>query len=197
MSRKQVSVRMGLMEIALLSQNALRIKGKKATILVDVLDAQKTEANAYLFLNENALQAKADKDDLLVFGPGDYEVVGTKIAAFSSNKELLYQITIDGMKVLLASSSAFVRMKEKINEQNIVVLFTNEVVDQSALTNAQPAVAICYGDKATEVSANLGKGLNKKEGEAETNPDASIKPVDKFVITAEKLPAELQIVLLG
>ena len=29
------------------------------------------------------------------------------------------------------------------------------------------------------------------------NPDAVIKPTDKFTMTVEKLPAELQVVLLG
>ncbi|MBP9719002.1 MAG: hypothetical protein KBD46_00895 [Candidatus Levybacteria bacterium] len=185
------------MEITLLSQNALRIKGKKSILLVDVLDTQKTEANAYLYLQQDVLQVKKDKNALFISGPGEYEVSGTKIAAFRNNDDILYQLTIDGMKVFLASSDAFVRMKDKVDEQNIVLLFTNELIDQSALTNAQPTVVVCYGDKALEVSKNLGKGLNKKEGEAETNPDATIKSVDKFVMSVEKLPAELQVVLLG
>lgn len=185
------------MEIVLLSENALRIKGKKSTLLFDVLDTTKTEANAYLFLMKDYLQAKQDANALLIARPGEYEVSGTKISAFESKNNVLYQVTIDGMKVLLASTSAFTRMKDKVDEQNIVILFTDEMMDQSALTNAQPGIVLCYGDKAAEVSANLGKGLNKKEGDAEIHPDATIKPTDKFVITPEKLPTELQVVLLG
>lgn len=185
------------MEIALLDQNALRIKGKKSALLVDVMETQKTEANAYLFLTQDFLKAKQGKGELLISGPGEYEVSGTKIAASVSSGDVLYHMTIDDIKILLTKVSTFVRAKDTIEEQNIVVLFTDEMIDQSALTNAQPGVVVCYGDKALEASTNLGKGLNKKDQESEALPDASIKPTDKFTISAEKLPTEMQVVLLA
>lgn len=185
------------MEIALLAENTLRIKGKKSTLLFDVLDTTKIEANAYLFLMKDHVKAKQDKSALLIAGPGEYEVSGTKVSGFKTNSSLLYQLTIDGMSVLISSASAFSRMKDKVSEQNIVVLFADEMIDQAALTNAQPTLVVCYGDKAAEVSANLGKGLNKKTEDAQTQPDATIKPTDKIVMTVEKLPTELQIALLA
>lgn len=185
------------MEITTLTQNALRFKGKKCTVVFDVLDTKKVEANAFLFLNENFLDASFDKATLLIHGPGEYEVSGIKISVTRTESDLAYEMLFEGMKVLVVSASALKKSKDKIDEQNIVVLFSDEVPDQSALTNASPSVVVCYGDKAKEASENLGKGLNKKEGEAQTQPDAVIKPTDKFTITAEKLPTELQVVLLA
>jgi len=185
------------MEITKLTKNALRLKGKKSTLVFDVLDTKKIEANAFLYLTENALEASFGNESLLINGSGEYEVSGVKISATQSGEEIAYEMLFDGMKILLVSSTALLRMKDKIDEQNVVVLFANEALDQSALTNVAPTVVVCYGDKAGEVSQNLGKGLNKKEGEAETVPDADIKPTDKVVLTAEKLPAELQVVLLA
>jgi hypothetical protein len=183
------------MEIGLLSDNALRVKGKKSVLLVDVSDTTKIEANAYLFLTQSILTAKANSEGLLIGGPGDYEVSGTKISVTKSGEELVYVLTIDGMKIFFSSTSAFLKMKDKVEEQDMVILYCNESIDQAAVTNAQPSVVVCYGEKGLEVSKNLGKGLNKQEDAA--TPDAEIKPVDKFTIATEKLPAEMQIVLLG
>lgn len=185
------------MEITKLTKNALRLKGKKSTLVFDVLDTKKIEANAFLFLTEDVMQSSSEKNMLLISGPGEYEVSGVKISVIRSDTEVAYAILFDGMKVLVITSSSLIRMKDKIDEQNVVVLFANETLDQSALTNVAPTVVVCYGDKAEEVSKNLGKGMNKKEGEAETLPDADIKPTEKFVLTAEKLPTELHVVLLA
>jgi hypothetical protein len=150
------------MEIGLLSDNALRIKGKKSVLLVDIVDTTKIEANAYLFLTHNILTAKSTTTNLLIGGPGDYEVSGTKISVSKSGEELVYALTIDGIKLFLSSTSAFLKMKDKVEEQNMVILYSNESIDQAAVTNAQPNVVVCYGEKSMEVSKNLGKGLNKK-----------------------------------
>lgn len=185
------------MEITKLTKNSLRLKGKRSTLVFDVLDTKKIEANAFLFLSENPLEAIAEKGTLLISGPGEYEVSGTKISALRSGNDMSYELLFEGMKVLVVSATALLKLKDKIDEQNIVVLLANEKVDQAALTNAAPSIAVCYGEKAKEAADTLGKGLNKKEGDAQEHPDADIKPTDKFVITLEKLPAELQIVLLG
>ena len=172
------------MEISLLSGDALRIKGKKSILLVDVLDTAKTEANAYLFLTQDMLQAKADKKTLLIGAPGDYEVSGIKISTIRSGGALVYSLIIDGIKVLLTSTATFVTMKDKVDETHVVLFFANSTIDQTAITNISPSVVVCYGEKAKEVSKTF-------------LTDAEIKPVDKFSVTAEKLPAEMQVVLLG
>src|SRR4051812_40646315 len=94
------------MEIAKLSQSALRIKGKKATFLVDVTDTKKTEANAYVFLKEDVQKAGYTREALLISAPGDYEVSGAKISVSRIGKGLFYEMSIDGIKLLLAQSSS-------------------------------------------------------------------------------------------
>lgn len=187
------------MEIALLSKKSLRLKGKKSTLVVDVLDTKKTEANAFLFLTENSLESNADKEALTISGPGDYEVSGTKIAV-APGVDSVYEMVIDGIKIVLAKASALLHIKDKIDEQNIVIVYANETIDQSALTNAAPSVVVCYGEKAEEISRQLGKGRRSSEEESKNegeNNDAVIKSVDKFSVILEKLPAELQVVLLA
>lgn len=185
------------MEITKLSANALRIKGKKSTFLIDVLDTKKTEANAYLFLTENGLKASYTREGLLISGPGDYEVSGAKISAARIGEDVYYEMQIDGIRILVAKAKSITAGKDKIEEQQVILLYADTVLDQSAITNLVPAIVVCYGEKAEEVSALLGKGLGKTDEEdASASKDADIKPVDKFSITADKLPLELEVVLL-
>jgi hypothetical protein len=186
------------MEIVKLTGNALRIKGKKSTFLIDVTDLKKTEANAYLFLKEDVSKAGYSRETLLISGPGDYEISGAKVSALRIGKAMFYMLNIDGVKMLLTSASSVSLGKEKLDEQHVVLLDADTVIDQSAITNLSPVLAICYGEKATELAASLGKGLGKKDADEEgASKDADVKPVDKFSVTADKLPAELQVVLLS
>lgn len=186
------------MEITKLTGSAIKIKGKKATFLVDVLDTKKTEANAYLFLREDAMQVGYLRDTLLINAPGDYEVSGVKLSVTKIGDALFYEMMIDGMKVLLANASKLASGKDKLDEQQMLVLFADGVIDQSTITNFSPVIAVTYGDKAAELSASLGKGLGKKDAEdATASVDAEIKPVDKYVVASDKLPTELQVVLLA
>lgn len=183
------------MEIAKLSANGLRIKGKKATLLLDVTDVKKTDANAYLFLKEDAQKIGYTTDGVLIYEPGDYEICGVKISVSRYANLVCYELIIDGIHMLIANASSITSGKEKMNEQQMLLLYADTVIDQSAITNLSPMITISYGEKATDLAKSLGKGLGKKDTE-EGNVDAEIKPVEKFTAVLEKLPSELLVVLL-
>lgn len=170
------------MEIALLDKNSIRIKGKKTTIVVD--PQTKTAGDCVLFLNDvdisNAAQVEGAR--LIIQGPGEYEIGGTKISALKRGEELLYIIVIDSLALCLAKSDAMQKSQDAIQECSTAVFLADQVIAESLVAAVSPKIAVLYGEKATESTKAFGK---------------EVAPVNKIQISADKLPEEMQVVVLG
>ena len=170
------------MEITLLDKNSIRIKGKKTTLVVD--PKTKTVGDCVLILHDtdSGLASQVEGSRLVVQGPGEYEVGGTKISALKRGEELLYIITIDSVALCLAKSDAMQKSQEAIQECSIAVFLADELIAESLVAAVSPKIAVVYGEKALESTKAFGK---------------EIAPVNKIQISAEKLPEEMQVVVLG
>lgn len=170
------------MEIALLDKNSIRIKGKKTTLVVD--PKIKTTGDCVLYLQDtdtsNASQVEGGR--LVIQGPGEYEVGGAKISALKRGEELLYIVTIDAITMCLAKSDALQKSQEAIQECSLAVFLADELIAESLVAAVSPKIAVLYGEKALESTKAFGK---------------EIAPVNKVQISAEKLPEEMQVVVLG
>lgn len=175
------------MDISILSKNSIKIKGKSASLIFAMPSTEsalsgslktKTPADAVLLLSRAGEfdTGKVENQRVLIKGPGDYEISGAKISSFSSNDDVIYTLIIDNLEIVLTTTDALKRVKEKVNG-DIVVLYANSDVDQSLITAVEPRIAVFYGEKAKECITLLGK---------------EAKPVPKLSVTAEKLPAELE-----
>ena len=97
-------------------------------------------------------------------------------------------VTMDDAKlksavdVLVGKISALDAMQHKLKEHHIVVALCDEIVTASFLTSLASNVVIFYGDKAREISQAFGKD--------------NVKPMPKYVTTKEKLPSEVETVIL-
>lgn len=172
------------MEIALLSKKALRIKGKSATLLVDPSDlAAKTPADGVIsFLSRSFDAKKVEGERVHINGVGEYEVGGIKISGFFAGDELAYRVRVDNVEVLLASGKQLVKLKEGNSEVHVLVVYTPEKIEEEGITAMEPKIAALYGEAALEVSTLLNK-----EREA----------TGKLAVAADKLPEEMQTVLLA
>lgn len=191
MSRKVAYGRMGKMEISTLDTNTIKIKGKHTSLVIDPSKTiSKTAADAVLLLNGTQyFDQKVEGSRLLIQGPGEYEIGGVKISAFRLGSYLVYDVRMDGVSMFLAQDELMSKQdmlqksKDTMKDYHIVVLNSKAGGDQSGLPSLSPKVTVFYGEKALEAVKQLGKD--------------EVKPVTKYQTTLDKLPDELEAVILG
>ncbi|CAN5123138.1 hypothetical protein BH11PAT1_BH11PAT1_1150 [soil metagenome] len=167
------------MEIALLPKQALRIKGKKATFVINPVD--KLEGiNAALYFQSIT---SFDSEIVKVAGAGDYEIAGVKIVGLRAEDTIIYSMQVDEIEILIGSIKALEKMQHKVKEHSMVILFADTVADASFATSLSINVAIFYGEKASEVVHSFAK--------------ENIQEMNKFQVTVDKLLPELQTILLA
>ncbi|MEX2007338.1 MAG: hypothetical protein WD992_01055 [Candidatus Levyibacteriota bacterium] len=171
------------MEIAYLGNNCVKIRSKLANFIIDPTEnISKTEADAIISLNGNESNiSKVSQFRLIVSGPGEYEIKGVKISGTKSDAGIIYRLTLDKLGVILGKAS-LVSKSENVSA-NVVVLDADEVPSDKVITAMQPNVVVMYGEKAKEA--------------AKTLKDGGVESVNRFVVAYEKLPQEMEVVVLG
>ncbi len=171
------------MEIVCLSKTTLKIKGKRATLVVNPDSTLKgrTIADAVLAFPENKPDmTKIDGSRVFIQGVGEYEVGGIKISGIRSGKHFGFTFFIDGMSVACANAQAIEGLRDALSGQQVLVLFVSEKVDMSQVSALEPRIVILYGEKAAEIA-----------------PKEGVTTAAKFVVTKEKLPEKMETVLLN
>lgn len=174
------------MDVAILNKNTLRVKGKTASLVIDPTPSLgKTEADAILLLGDSADQVtgKVEGARITIKGPGEYEVGGIKVSAIQVGNDLVASLDVDGVKLLVGKGSTIEEIHDKIEECQIAVINSEGEFNHSFLTSLEPNALLIYGVGKEEVVKSLGK------------TDAA--KASKFSTTSEKLPTEMEVVLLG
>lgn len=170
---------MGYMEIVLLPKNAVKLKGKQTTMVVEPVDGS-TPFQAALFLNGEGRQIG---DGVGISGPGEYEIGGIKVSGQKSSEGYVYSLTIDDMDVLVGSLPAVSKLQHKLKEHHLVLLSSDAEGDASSVTGLATNAFLLYGEKANEVLSKFAK--------------ETISTMSKYQVTKEKLPPEMQTILLA
>lgn len=172
------------MDIAYLSPNSIKIKGKQTTILVNPMDAKgKQTGDTTLLLGTLTTPEFFSPDTGVIFeGAGEYEVKGTKITGFRGGDEVMYTITLDGMSVFVGNATSAEKTKDKLHEHDAAIIFANEVLSQGVMGVLNANVFVFVGEKIDENAKAFGK-------------EATM--VNKYSVTKDKLPAEKEFVFLG
>jgi len=171
------------MEIAIVSAASIRIKGKLATLVVDPsLAKTKVTADATLILKRDSAEGgEVEGSRLTMSGPGEYEVGGVKITGVKGGDCTAYYLSLDGISLLVTPVSSL-KGKESLRDVDIVILLADALADPSALATVTSGVAVFYGPQAEENVKALGKEVQK---------------VEKYSIAREKLPQEMEVILLA
>lgn len=169
------------MEITLLSLHSVKIKGKQTTFIVDPSMLRgKQQADAVIGLDKMIAHEAVDGARVTINGSGEYEIGGTKITGLGSREKTLFYLSIENMVVLLTKA---VSLKGRdIREINILLLLADEVPDIAAIAATSASVLILFGEKAQETAKLLGKV-----------PES----VTKYILTKDKLPSEMEVVVLA
>ena len=184
------------MDIYFFGLTAVRIRGKKTAIVLDPFSKEKagkrfekTEADAILLTSKNTSTTSLDQIEnyrVVIDGPGEYEVGGVSINGISMGNATIYAIKMDGIVLLHLGKhdKAFSDSQiEKLPAADIVFTpASKEIAD--TLAKLEPKIIIpMYEDGALE---SFLKEIGKD----------SIKPQSKLTVTREKLPAEMEVVVL-
>ena len=172
------------MEIVSVSGQSLRIKGKQVTTIVSPV-AGKSAAEVVLFFNrphEALTESIIENLKLVVDGPGEYEMGGMKITGLRIGEDVAYSLLLDGVELFIAKASTSSKIKDIARDCQIAIIFSDALVDQSAVTSLNAAMTIFYGDQAIANAKTFGK------------EDAA--PIAKVSVTREKLPTESEIIVL-
>lgn len=175
---------MDKMEIAIVSKESIRIKGKQGAIVIDPpASGSKVPADAMLLLHNTTEGTYAvEGSRLTVYGPGEYEAAGIKISTVEEGNELIHEVKVDGVTVVVGRGELLSKVHEKLNEPHIMVVKQDEGSVQTAVTTLAPRVVLLYGPKAQEEAKVLGK--------------EEVKSAPKYQATVEKLPGDMEVVVL-
>src|SRR3989344_8302726 len=113
------------MDIALLDQKAIKVKGKSSAIVIDPnTSTLKVEANAIIMLEDSAdfSDKKIEGSRITVKGPGEYEIGGAKISGIKIGEKLVVRIDIDGVKVLVGSGASIEKISDKIDASEVIII---------------------------------------------------------------------------
>ncbi|HET9947006.1 MAG TPA: hypothetical protein VFQ63_02990 [Patescibacteria group bacterium] len=172
------------MDIALVAPEAIKIKGKLASFIVDPIDVKgKLAGDGILLLSPIAHSKLAPVEDsrIIMQGAGEYEISSIKISGIKSEEATVYYIGLDNMVVMVGNASAL-KGKEVIRDADIAIIHADGVIDTSMLASLNPRVVVFYGAQAEQAVKAIGK---------------EVEPVNKYTVTRDKLPVEMEVVSLS
>lgn len=173
------------MEVTIVNKNTIRIKGKTASFIVDP-DASipKTSTDGVLFLSSDKGRqegiSKISDQRVVIEGPGSYEVGGVRITSQSLDDKNFYLLIVDGISIFMGKATGIEKQQEK-GSCNVLILNVDGEFKESMISAFEPNIALLYGEGAQNAVKILGKEYQVSS---------------KFSQTADKLPAEMQVVLL-
>lgn len=184
------------MDISIFDKTSIKIRFRYATFVVDPAErGTKVSSDAIILLNgEGNLLSKAVDYRVIINGPGEYEINGVKVLGVRVDKGFVYSLASEGFLAILGRSGEISKIsvkggspsvhKEEFNtECQIAILNVDDEFNQSIIAALEPKVAILYGEKKESGAKVLGK--------------ANVSQIKKFTITKDKLPEEMEVVVLG
>lgn len=170
------------MEIALLNESSLRIKGKQGSVIINP-QGKAYDADGFIMLDSQVIDSEKISDDALVInGPGEYEFCGIKVSGIRLNSHVVFSIRTDRVEILLGSAEVLEKDHSKLREHHIAVLRINEAVDPAFITSLSSNVIVFYGEKAADAMKQLANDVYRTE--------------NKYSVTFEKLPQDIEKILL-
>ncbi len=171
------------MDISIIGENSIRLKGKLATFIVDPSsDMPKTSADAIILLNNiSSIDTSRVVDSrITIAGSGEYEIGGTKISAVSAPNGILYKFFIDNISIILGRTAEF--KAEGFSACQVRVINADSEFNESFVTALEPKITVLYGSRKQEAAKTLGA--------------ENVSPISKITVTKDKLPEKMEIIVL-
>jgi len=172
-------------DIQIFDKETLRVKIKKTAFAINPKsNVTKFDAEAILITDKIFDSSRVNDFRVLIEGAGEYEISGLKVLGIKTDSDTIYGLVSDSINVLVAKSSSLEKMSaDKIGEYQIVIINADSDLNQSLITSIERKVVILYGEKKKEGAKLLGK--------------ENVQVSSKVSISEDKLPEELEVMLLG
>lgn len=175
------------MDISSLNTSSIKIRLRHASFVVDPAEdlGSKVSCDAIVFLDsKNSDLFRVADYRIVINGPGEYEINGVKITGMRVDNGLVYNIIGDGARIVLGKTKEISKTKEEINTDcQIAILNVDREFTPSIVTGFEPKAVVLYGNERQAGAKILGK--------------ENLTPIKKFTITKDKLPEEMEVVILG
>jgi len=171
------------MEIAKISSKGIRVKTKIATIALSPFDVKgKVFFDCILLYDKkNSDFPSFEINPLIIDGPGEYEIKGVKLNGINKKDTLQYYGRLDGIDIVFVQGSTAQKGKEMVQECQIAVIDADTALDQSTIAAFGANAVVLYGEYAKDTAQKIGKDTTSST---------------KYVLSKDKLPADLEVILL-
>ena len=214
------------MEILPLGHSSFRIRGKTATIVTDPYDSMMVgmkfpkhiEANivtvSHAHPDHNAV-SQVEGPPFVISGPGEYEVKGVSVIGVSSfhdaengadrGRNTMYRFDMDGVKIAHLGdlghvlSSAVVDILDGIDILMIPVGGVFSLDAQKAtqvIADIEPRIVIPMHYKTDQHNPKQFEQIAPVSDFLKAMGKEAVTPVPKLTISRDKLPAEMQVIVL-
>lgn len=214
------------MDITYLGHSSFRIKGKAATIVTDPYDSEKVGLKFPKHVEADIVTVSHDHEDhnavgvvdgspFLIKGPGEYELKGVGIVGVSvfhddekgekRGRNIMYRIEIDGVSIVHLGDLGHLLSSAQVDElDGVNILFvpiggvyTIDPAQAAAVVNdIDPAIVIPMHYGREELDPNAFAGLSGLPQFLKEMGKEGVVAQPKLSVTKDKLPAEMQIVVL-
>ncbi|MEK7186600.1 MAG: hypothetical protein AAB675_04565, partial [Patescibacteria group bacterium] len=130
--------------------------------------------------DSDADSSKVSEYRVVIKGVGSYEVAGARVNGFSSGDNFYYALVVDGINIFIGRNTDIEKQQEK-GAYSVLILNIEGEFKPTMVSSFEPNLAILYGPDAEAGAKLLGK---------------EYQTASKFSQTAEKLPVDMQVVLL-
>ena len=185
------------MEIKYLGAFGLTLKGKKEAVVIDPeekFDLKKFGGRLLIFSKENNNAVARRDDQVVIVGPGEYEVGGVEVVGINSGSQsTVYICVVDGVSVCNLGQLSEPLSDKKIerieNIDVLVVPLTGGVIEAKTVMNLAKKSGANYLIPVAYTPEELKKFLDGVDRE-------DLSPVDNLKINRDELPEGIEVVLL-
>ena len=202
------------MDITSLGHASFRIRGKTATVITDPYDPtlvgmkfpKHVEADIVTVSHEHADHSsvrEVEGNPFIIKGSGEYEVSGVGVVGLSAfhddqkgtvrGRNTIYRIEIDGVAIVHLGDLGHTLSTTEIDELDGVNILMTPVGGVYSLDPAQ-AVAV-VNDGRPELNQKAFGGLSPLSAFLKEIGKEAV-PQPKLTVTRDKLPAEMQVIVL-
>jgi L-ascorbate metabolism protein UlaG (beta-lactamase superfamily) len=213
------------MDITYLGHSSFRIRGKSATVVTDPFDnsvglkfPKKVEADIVTLSHDhedhNAV-SQLEGSPFVVRGAGEYEVKGVGIVGVSvfhdekkgeeRGRNTIYRIEVDGVSIVHLGDLGHTLTSSQVDDLdgvNILLVPTGGIytIDASqavqVVNDIEPSIVIPMHYGRTELNQKVFGQLQPVSDFLKEIGKADVVPQAKLTVTKDKLPAEMQVVVL-
>ncbi len=214
------------MDITYLGHASFRIRGKSASVVTDPFDPdmiglkfpKHVEADIVTVSHEHKDHnsvSQIEGSPFVIHGPGEYEIKGIGVVGTSSfhddkkgaerGKNTIYRIEVDGVSIVHLGDLGHILSADQVDELDGVNILMVPVGGFYTISASQAVQVINDIDPSIVIPMHYGRPDMQGKGLSQLAPCSvflkeigkeSVIPQPKLVISKDKLPAEMQVVVL-